>query len=256
MGAAFGLDGSLNRVEVYDNSHIQGTNAVGAMIVAGPDGLVKNAYRKFTIRGPLSTPGTPALAGGRPGAPPLAGEGSAGGDDYAMMREVLQRRFARAFREDPERDRGMWPDLILIDGGQGQLNVAHGVLAELGIADVSVVGIAKGPDRNAGRERFFVPGRPPFSLDPRDPVLYFLQRLRDEAHRFAIGTHRAKRTKALGQSPLDEIAGVGARRKRALLHHFGSARAVARAGLGELERVAGISKTVAKKIYDHFHADG
>src|SRR5215471_4423430 len=264
VGAAFGLDGSLNRVEVYDNSHIQGTNAVGAMIVAGPDGLVKNAYRKFTIRGPLSTPGTPALASGRPGAPPLAGEGrvgevgegSAGGDDYAMMREVLQRRFARAFREDPERDRGMWPDLILIDGGQGQLNVVQGVLEELGIADVAVVGIAKGPDRNAGRERFFVPGRPPFSLDPRDPVLYFLQRLRDEAHRFAIGTHRAKRTKALGQSPLDEIAGIGASRKRALLHHFGSARAVARAGLGELERVAGISKTVAKKIYDHFHADG
>ena len=263
VGAAFGLDGSLNRVEVYDNSHIQGTNAVGAMIVAGPDGLVKNAYRKFTIRGPLSTPGTPALASGRPGAP-LAGEGrvgevgegSAGGDDYAMMREVLQRRFARAFREDPERDRGMWPDLILIDGGQGQLNVAQGVLEELGIADVAVVGIAKGPDRNAGRERFFVPGRPPFSLDSRDPVLYFLQRLRDAAHRFAIGTHRAKRTKALGQSPLDEITGIGASRKRALLHHFGSARAVARAGLGELERVAGISKTVAKKIYDHFHADG
>jgi excinuclease ABC subunit C len=173
-----------------------------------------------------------------------------------MMREVLQRRFARAFREDPERDRGMWPDLILIDGGQGQLNVAQGVLEELGIADVAVVGIAKGPDRNAGRERFFVPGRPPFSLDSRDPVLYFLQRLRDEAHRFAIDTHRAKRTKALGQSPLDEIAGIGASRKRALLHHFGSARAVARAGLGELERVAGISKTVAKKIYDHFHADG
>ena len=264
VGAAFGLDGSLNRVEVYDNSHIQGTNAVGAMIVAGPDGLMKNAYRKFTIRGLLPTSGTPALAGGRPGAPRLAGEGSvgevgegsAGGDDYAMMREVLQRRFARAFREDPERDRGMWPDLILIDGGQGQLNVAQGVLEELGIADVAVVGIAKGPDRNAGRERFFVPGRPPFSLDSRDPVLYFLQRLRDEAHRFAIDTHRAKRTKALGQSPLDEITGIGASRKRALLHHFGSARAVARAGLGELERVAGISKTVAKKIYDHFHADG
>jgi excinuclease ABC subunit C len=258
VAAAFGLDGQLNRVEVYDNSHIQGTNAVGAMIVAGPDGLVKSAYRKFTIRG-LRTPAATALHP-LPGSPPLAGEGGqieeiAGGDDYAMMREVLQRRFARALKEDPERDRGIWPDLILIDGGQGQLNVAQGVLEELGIAEVAVVGIAKGPDRNAGRERFFVPGRPPFSLDPRDPVLYFLQRLRDEAHRFAIGTHRAKRTKALGQSPLDEIAGVGARRKRALLHHFGSARTVARAGLGELERVAGISKTVAKKIYDHFHAD-
>jgi excinuclease ABC subunit C len=173
-----------------------------------------------------------------------------------MMREVLQRRFARALREDPERDRGSWPDLVLIDGGQGQLNIAQSVLAELGVDDVAVAAIAKGPDRNAGRERFFFPGRAPFALDPRDPVLYFLQRLRDEAHRFAIGTHRAKRTKALGRSPLDEIAGIGARRKQALLHHFGSARAVARAGLGELERVAGISTTVAKKIYDHFHADG
>jgi excinuclease ABC subunit C len=181
---------------------------------------------------------------------------TAGGDDYAMMREVLMRRFARAVKEDPERDRGAWPDLILIDGGQGQLNIGRGVLEELGIADVAIVGIAKGPDRNAGRERFFVPGRTPFSLDQRDPVLYFLQRVRDEAHRFAIATHRAKRTKALGRSPLDEIEGVGARRKQALLRHFGSARAVARAGLGELERVSGVSKTVAKKIYDHFHPDG
>jgi excinuclease ABC subunit C len=270
VAATFGIEGPLNRVEVYDNSHIQGTNAIGAMIVAGPDGLVKSAYRKFTIRGirsvervphPSPHPARreregPAEREGEEAMDVVAGEGIAGGDDYAMMREVLQRRFARALKEDPERDRGMWPDLILIDGGQGQLNVAQDVLEDLGIADVAVVGIAKGPDRNAGRERFFVPGRPPFSLDPRDPVLYFLQRLRDEAHRFAIGTHRAKRTKTLGQSPLDEIAGIGARRKRALLHHFGSARAVARAGLGELERVAGISKTVAKKIYDHFHADG
>jgi excinuclease ABC subunit C len=184
-----------------------------------------------------------------------AGEAVAGGDDYAMMREVLLRRFARALKEDPERERGAWPDLVLIDGGRGQLGVAQGVLEELGIADVAIAGIAKGPDRNAGRERFFLPGRAPFSLDPRDPVLYFLQRLRDEAHRFAIGTHRAKRTKALARSPLDEIPGIGARRKQALLHHFGSARTVARAGLGELERVAGISKTVAKNIYDHFHAD-
>jgi excinuclease ABC subunit C len=267
VAAVFSIDGPLNRIEVYDNSHIQGTNAVGAMIVAGPEGLVKNAYRKFTIRGTaLSHPSLPA---GSPrsriaeeGADPRiavreeTGEGIAGGDDYAMMREVLQRRFARALKEDPERDRGTWPDLILIDGGQGQLNVAQGVFEELGVADIAIAGIAKGPDRNAGRERFFVRGRAPFSLDPRDPVLYFLQRLRDEAHRFAIGTHRAKRVKALGHSPLDEIAGVGARRKQALLHHFGSARAVARAGLGELERVAGISKTVAKKIYDHFHPDG
>jgi len=266
VAAAFGLDCQLNRIEVYDNSHIQGTNAVGAMIVAGPDGLVKNAYRKFTIRGAkdavaltrLAALGTLSRTAGEGGPSPegWVGEGYSGGDDYAMMREVLQRRFARALKEDPERDRGSWPDLLLIDGGQGQLNIAQSALAELGVDDVAIAAIAKGPDRNAGRERFFFPGRAPFALDPRDPVLYFLQRLRDEAHRFAIGTHRAKRTKALGRSPLDEIAGIGARRKQALLHHFGSARAVARAGLGELERVAGISKTVAKKIYDHFHADG
>jgi len=260
VAAAFGLDSPLNRIEVYDNSHIQGTNAVGAMIAAGPDGLIKNAYRKFTIRGvalthPVPGAGSPLSRTAEEGAEQSeAGEG--GGDDYAMMREVLQRRFARALKEDPERDRGTWPDLVLIDGGQGQLNIAQGVFEELGIDDIAVGAIAKGPDRNAGRERFFLPGRAPFSLDPRDPILYFLQRLRDEAHRFAIGTHRAKRTKALGRSPLDEIAGIGARRKQALLHHFGSARAVARAGLGELERVGGISKTVAKNVYDHFHADG
>ena len=254
VAAAFGLDGPLNRIEVYDNSHIQGTNAVGAMIVAGPDGLVKNAYRKFTIRGVAPAQATSTATLSRSAAE--AGEAVTGGDDYAMMREVLQRRFARALKEDPERDRGIWPDLVLIDGGLGQLNVGQGVLDELGIDDIAIAAIAKGPDRNAGRERFFLPGRAPFSLDPRDSVLYFLQRLRDEAHRFAIGTHRAKRTKALGRSPLDEIAGIGARRKRALLHHFGSARAVARAGLGELERVAGISETVAKNVYDHFHGDG
>jgi excinuclease ABC subunit C len=268
VGAAFGLEAAPNRIEVYDNSHIQGTNAVGAMIVAGPDGLIKNAYRKFTIRGvaAVQPASVPILSDRLSDPPPCAGEGRvgatrdesqaiAGGDDYAMMREVLQRRFSRALKEDPERAQGSWPDLVLIDGGLGQLNVAQGVVDELGIADVAIVGIAKGPDRNAGRERFFMLGRSPFSLDPRDPVLYFLQRLRDEAHRFAIGTHRARRTKAIGRSPLDEIAGIGARRKQALLHHFGSARAVARAGLGELERVGGISKTVAKKIYDHFHAD-
>jgi len=253
VAAAFGLEGPLNRIEVYDNSHIQGTNAVGAMIVAGPDGLVKNAYRKFTIRGISTAPATSTATAST--IAPEAGEAAAGGDDYAMMREVLQRRFARALKEDPERDRGIWPDLVLIDGGLGQLNAAQGVFDELGIDDIAIAAIAKGPDRNAGRERFFLPGRAPFSLDPRDSVLYFLQRLRDEAHRFAIGTHRAKRTKALGRSPLDDIAGIGARRKRALLHHFGSARAVARAGLGELERVVGISQTVAKKVYDHFHAD-
>jgi excinuclease ABC subunit C len=254
VAAAFGLDGPLNRIEVYDNSHIQGTNAVGAMIVAGPEGLVKNAYRKFTIRGLARAPAVSTAESSRMAAE--ADEVRAGGDDYAMMHEVLKRRFVRALKEDPERDRGIWPDLVLIDGGLGQLNVAQGVLDELGIDDIAIVAIAKGPDRNAGRERFFLPRRAPFSLDPRDPVLYFLQRLRDEAHRFAIGTHRARRTKALGRSPLDEIAGIGARRKRAMLHHFGSARAVARAGLGELERVPGISKTVAKNVYDHFHGDG
>jgi excinuclease ABC subunit C len=267
VATAFGLDAVPNRIEVYDNSHIQGTNAVGAMIVAGPEGLVKGAYRKFNIRGTGSR-ATSALKTGpipnRSGDVGAEGErdggraenGIAGGDDYAMMREVMLRRFARAQKEDPEREQGGWPDLVLVDGGQGQLNTVQGVLDELGISDVAIVGIAKGPDRNAGRERFFTPGRPPFSLDLRDPVLYFLQRLRDEAHRFAIGTHRARRTKAIGRSPLDEIVGIGAQRKRALLHHFGSARAVARAGLGELERVSSISKTVAKKIYDHFHADG
>jgi excinuclease ABC subunit C len=247
VAAAFGLDGPLNRIEVYDNSHIQGRHAVGAMIVAGPDGLMKSAYRKFTIRG--IAPAGPAEASGTQPA-------AAGGDDYAMMREVFHRRFGRALKEDPERERGLWPDLVLIDGGQGQLTAAQAALAEIGVGDVAIVGIAKGPDRNAGRERFFLPGRAPFSLEPRDPVLYFLQRLRDEAHRFAIGAHRAKRAKAIGRSPLDEIAAIGVKRKHALLHHFGSARAVARAGLAEIERVPGISKTVAKKVYSHFHADG
>jgi excinuclease ABC subunit C len=251
VAAAFGLDGPINRIEVYDNSHIQGANAVGAMIVAGPDGLMKSAYRKFNIRsvGPVSRQARSSQALAK--APD-----SAGGDDYAMMREVFSRRFGRALKDDPDRARGTWPDLVLIDGGGAQLHTVEEVFAELGIEDVALVGIAKGPDRNAGRERFFLPGRPPFSLEPRDPVLYFLQRLRDEAHRFAIGAHRTRRAMAIGRSPLDEIAGIGARRKQALLHHFGSARAVARAGLAEIERVSGISKAVAKKVYDHFHADG
>jgi len=270
VATAFGLEGPLARIEVYDNSHIQGSHAVGAMIVAGPEGLMKNAYRKFTIRGVegsnLSREALPDAAitlprlWGREGPAPQAWEGGGsrgtGGDDYAMMREVLRRRFGRVLKEDPERERGMWPDLVLIDGGQGQLSTAQEVLAELGIDDVALAAIAKGPDRNAGRERFFLPGRPPFSLEPRDPVLYFLQRLRDEAHRFAIGAHRAKRANAIGRSPLDEIPGIGARRKQALLHHFGSARAVARAGLAEIERVTGINRGIAKKLYDHFHADG
>jgi len=241
----FALEGPPDRIEVYDNSHIQGAYPVGAMIVAGPDGFQKNAYRKFTIRGEGRSEGDGSEA--QPIAP---------GDDYGMMREVLTRRFGRALKEDPTRETGTWPDLVLIDGGEAQLAVAEQVLADLGIADVPLVAIAKGPDRDAGRERFFMPGKPPKGLDPKSPVLYYLQRLRDEAHRFAIGTHRARRAKAIGASPLDEIAGIGARRKKALLLHFGSARSVSRAGLADLEQVEGISKTVAKKIYDHFHADG
>jgi len=232
LAEVFALDGPPRRVEVYDNSHIVGTNAIGAMIVVGPDGPMKQAYRKFNIKGAV-TPG----------------------DDYAMMREVLTRRFSRAIKEDPDRDRGQWPDAVLIDGGQGQLNVAEEVFAELGVDDVALIAIAKGPDRDAGRERFFLTGRTSFRLPEQDPLLYFLQRLRDEAHRFAIGTHRARRSKAIGTSPLDEIAGVGARRKKALLLRFGSARAVARAGLKDLEAVDGISASVARAVYDHFHGE-
>ncbi|WP_420564293.1 excinuclease ABC subunit UvrC [Thalassobaculum sp.] len=246
VAAAFGLDTTPERIEVYDNSHIQGSNAVGAMIVAGPDGLMKNAYRKFNIRNVT----------GRESARQEGLEDVEAGDDYAMMRQVLTRRFGRALKEDPDRTTGAWPDLILVDGGQGQLTVAKEVFDELGIDDVAVVGVAKGPDRDAGRERFFIPGREPFLLERRDPVLYFLQRLRDEAHRFAIETHRAKRTKQISANPLDEIAGIGAKRKKALMHHFGSARSVSRAGLGDLEAVEGISKAVARKVYDHFHEDG
>jgi excinuclease ABC subunit C len=205
------------------------------MVVAGPEGFIKSAYRKWTIRG---------------------GEtGFAPGDDYAMMREVLNRRFARALKEDPARTSGNWPQLVIIDGGAGQLSVASAVLAELGIDDLAVCAIAKGPERNAGRERIFLPDREPLVLPPADPVLYFLQRLRDEAHRFAIGGHRTKRSKRLIRSPLDDIPGVGARRKKALLHHFGSARAVAQAGRADLEAVPGISRGVADKVYDWFHAE-
>jgi excinuclease ABC subunit C len=235
VGDLFALDGPPQRIEVYDNSHIRGTSPYGAMIVAGPGGFAKSAYRKFAIRG---------LDGQPPAAP---------GDDYAMTREVLSRRFTRALTEDPERDRGQWPDLVLIDGGPGHLAAALDTLTELGIEDVPVAAIAKGPDRDAGREHIHLPGRDAMQLDAKDPVLYFLQRLRDEAHRFAIGTHRARRSKLIGQSLLDEVAGIGSARKRALLHHFGSARNVTRAGLADLEAVPGISKTVAKKIYDHFH---
>jgi excinuclease ABC subunit C len=231
------LDNAPARIEVYDNSHIQGSNAIGAMIVSGPDGLMKNAYRKFNIK----TVG--------------AGGDAEAGDDYAMMREVLTRRFTRALKEDPDRSEGNWPDLVVVDGGRGQLGIAEEVFAELRIDDVHLLGVAKGPDRNAGRERFYVPDGGGFTLPPRDPLLYFIQRLRDEAHRFAITTHRAKRAREITASPLDEIEGVGAKRKKALLLHFGSARNVARAGLADLEAVGGISKAVAEKIYGHFHID-
>ncbi len=261
---ALGLEQVPQRIEVYDNSHLQGRSPYGAMVVAGPEGFMKGAYRKFSIKGAkpcamcqarARTPSTAALGLSRARNAAYDGRRHPG-DDYAMMREMLTRRFARAQKEDPDREQEGWPDLVLIDGGAGQLSTAQGVLDDLGIDDVALCAIAKGPDRDAGRERFFLPGREPFTLEPRDPVLYYLQRLRDEAHRFAIGTHRARRQKAIGRSPLDEIAGIGPNRKKALLHHFGSAKAVARAGLVDLETVAGISKAVAKKVYDHFHADG
>jgi excinuclease ABC subunit C len=323
VAGVFGLDRTPRRVEVYDNSHIMGTNAVGAMIVAGPEGFVKNQYRKFNIKTEDLTPG----------------------DDYGMMREVLMRRFKRLMKEhglpagdaavgegavdprtqpSPPRERvngadlsagvpsprwgegqgegalastfaseakqsrdtrngllssaapgdnmeelvedeteddaegqggdvGSWPDLVLIDGGAGQLSAALEVLAELGLHGLTLAGVAKGPDRNAGRERFFMPGKPPFSLAPNDPVLYFIQRLRDEAHRFAIGSHRAKRKKAMSENSLDDIPGVGPSRKRALLKHFGSAKSVSRAGLSDLQAVGGISAAMAQQIYDYFH---
>lgn len=253
VAEVFALDTPPERIEVYDNSHVSGAHAVGAMIVAGPDGLMKSAYRKFTIRNLDAAESDEPDSVRSAVEPRHVAAAKAGGDDYAMIREVLTRRFARALREDPERSGGTWPDLALIDGGAGHLSVACEVLADLGVANVAVAAIAKGPERNAGRERLFVPCRPPIVLDPQDPVLYFLQRLRDEAHRFAIGAHRAKRSKAIGHSVLDDIPGIGARRKRALLHHFGSARDVAGAGLSDLELVEGISRTVAKKIYDHFH---
>jgi excinuclease ABC subunit C len=226
----FGLPEPPGRVETYDNSHIMGTNAYGVMVAAGPEGFIKSAYRKFAIKTVL-TPG----------------------DDFAMMREVMFRRFSRALAEDPERGSEGWPDLVLIDGGAGQLSAASAVMAELGLEDIPLVGIAKGPDRDAGREWFFMDGREPFQLPPRDPVLYFLQRLRDEAHRFAITTHRAARSRKISRSELDEIPGIGAARKRALLMHFGSARDVKGAGLKDLEAVTGINRATARVVYAHFH---
>lgn len=247
LADTFGLERAPRRIEVYDNSHIMGTNAVGAMIVAGPEGFVKNQYRKFNIKSPETKPG----------------------DDFGMMREVMQRRFSRLIKEhakpeapeqppaddEPEIDAfPAWPDLILIDGGAGQMSAVRTILTELGIQDqVRAIGIAKGVDRDAGRERFFMERLEPFMLPLRDPVLYFIQRLRDEAHRFAIGSHRARRKKEMVKNPLDEIAGIGPARKRALLHHFGTAKAVSRAAVEDLMTVDGISERVAKLIYGHFH---
>ncbi|HTN96796.1 MAG TPA: excinuclease ABC subunit UvrC, partial [Nordella sp.] len=242
VARVFGLAEPPRRIEVYDNSHIQGAQAVGGMIVAGPEGFLKSQYRKFNIRAENLIPG----------------------DDFGMMREVLTRRFARLLKEHGEREPASetnpdqpqaWPDLVLIDGGQGQLNAARGVLADLGIADLSIAGVAKGPDRDAGREHFYVPDKPSFMIEGRDPVLYYIQRLRDEAHRFAIGSHRAKRAKAITLNPLDEIAGIGPTRKKALLQAFGSAKAVARASLADLAKVEGVNYALAQAIYDHFHED-
>ena len=226
----FELPGPPERIECYDNSHIGGSNAYGVMVVFGPEGPNKMAYRKFTIRSAIMP-----------------------GDDFAMMREVLERRFGRALREQADGERTNWPDLVLIDGGAGQLSAARGILADLGVQDVKLVGIAKGPDRDAGREWFHMDGRAPFQLPPRDPVLYYLQRVRDEAHRFAITTHRAGRSKVLVTSELDDIDGVGAARKRALLNHFGSARGVKSAGLNDLEAAPGINRETARRVYEYFH---
>jgi excinuclease ABC subunit C len=283
VAAAFGLARTPRRIEVYDNSHIQGTNAVGGMVVAGPEGFRKNQYRKFNIRSNDLVPG----------------------DDYGMMREVLTRRFKRLMAEAP-RAAGLaedaataplapeaqtsavtdeaagagadamaeeaaetadtadtadiadtpWPDLVLIDGGEGQLGAARETLAALGVADVPMVAIAKGPDRDAGRETFYMPGKASFKLPPRDPVLYFVQRLRDEAHRFAIGSHRARRKRDIREAGLQEIPGIGPTRKRALLRHFGTLRAIERAALADLARVPGINDETAKRIFDFFHEAG
>ncbi len=231
LAEAFGLPAAPERIEVYDNSHIQGSDAMGAMIAAGAEGFLKSQYRKFNIRGDELTPG----------------------DDFGMMKEVLTRRFKRLLKEDPDRQSEAWPNLLLIDGGQGQVSVVHEIMAGLGVEDIPMIGVAKGIDRDAGKEEFHRFGAPPFALRRGDPVLYFVQRLRDEAHRFAIGAHRAKRSKAIGATPLDEVPGVGATRKRALLAHFGSAKAVGRADLPDLKAVEGISDTLAETIYNHFH---
>ncbi|HGG65365.1 MAG TPA: excinuclease ABC subunit UvrC [Rhodobacteraceae bacterium] len=234
LAEAFDLDAPPKRIEVYDNSHIQGAHAVGAMVVAGPEGYIKSQYRKFNIKDTELTPG----------------------DDFGMMKEVLGRRFKRLLKEDPERKGDNWPDLLLIDGGAGQVSAVAEIMREYGVDDIAMVGVAKGEDRDAGKEEFYRTGKRPFALRHNDPVLYFIQRLRDEVHRFAIGTHRAKRAKAMGETPLDGVPGVGAARKRALLAHFGSAKAVSRAGLEDLKKVEGISHRLAETLYDFFHDKG
>src|SRR6201999_2713133 len=228
---AFGLEAQPERIEVYDNSHIMGTNAVGAMIVAGPEGLQKNQYRKFNIRSEDLTPG----------------------DDYGMMREVLTRRFGRLVKEEEAGENPARPDLVLVDGGAGQLQATLEIMADLGVDDIAVVGVAKGPDRDAGLERFFMPGKEPFMLEPKSPALYYLQRLRDEAHRFAIGSHRVRRSIEMRKNPLDEIEGVGPGRKKALLHAFGSAKGVSKAAVADLVKVEGVSAQLAQRVYDFFH---
>ena len=230
LAEAFDLPKSPRRIEVYDNSHIQGTNAVGGMIVAGPEGLIKSQYRKFNIKGDDITPG----------------------DDFGMMKEVLGRRFKRLLKEDPERKSEAWPDLLLIDGGAGQVSAVRDIMREWGVNDIAMIGVAKGIDRNAGKEEFYRTGKPVMALRQNDPVLYFVQRLRDEAHRFAIGTHRAKRAKSNMKNPLDDIDGVGPKRKKALLAHFGSAKAVTRANLVDLKAVEGVSNAMAEIIFNHF----
>lgn len=234
LADAFELDGPPSRIEVYDNSHIQGTNAVGGMIVAGAEGFLKSQYRKFNIKS----------------------EAGANSDDFGMMKEVLTRRFERLLKEDPDRQSGNWPDLLLIDGGAGQVSAVYSILEELGVEDVPMIGVAKGIDRDLGKEEFHCPGQHPFALPHNAPVLYFIQRLRDEAHRWAIGAHRAKRAKSVAATPLDEVPGIGAARKRALLAHFGSAKAVSRAGLTDLKAVDGISEAMAQTVYDFFHSGG
>jgi excinuclease ABC subunit C len=246
MATTLALPRVPRRIEVYDNSHIQGTNAVGAMIVAGSDGFIKNQYRKFNIRSDNLTPG----------------------DDYGMMREVLQRRFKRLLADAPTEQSGIgpdaspqnddavpqWPDLVIIDGGLGQLNAVREIFSSLGVENVALISVAKGPDRDAGRETLFLPDRPSIKLEPRDPVLYFIQRLRDEAHRFVIGSHRTLRKKDIREAGLQEIPGIGPSRKRALLHHFGTLKEIERAAVGDLGKVPGISAESARKIFDFFHA--